>query len=104
MPVLPRRRDQIGEPVQELKRREFDNAIGSRPRGLAAAAGSDPVGGFVSGQHVADLGDAVGWAADHGESFERKGRPGAVSQQVFETPKIAGHIAVDERDPNTGID
>jgi hypothetical protein len=67
MPVLPRRRDEIGEPVEELKRREFDDAIGSRPRGLPAAAGSDPVGGFVSGQHVADLGDAVGWAADHGE-------------------------------------
>jgi len=28
MPMLPRRRDEIGEPVQELKRREFDDAIG----------------------------------------------------------------------------
>ena len=45
MPVLPRRRDEIGEAVQKLKRREFDNAIGSGPRGLAAAAGPDPVGG-----------------------------------------------------------
>jgi hypothetical protein len=25
MPVLPRRRDEIGEPVEELKRREFDD-------------------------------------------------------------------------------
>jgi hypothetical protein len=37
MAVLPRRRDEIGEAVQKLKRREFDNAIGSganpaRPR------------------------------------------------------------------------
>ena len=39
MPVLPRRRDEIGEPVQELKRRELHDAIGSRPRGLPAAAG-----------------------------------------------------------------
>ena len=31
MPVLPRRRDEIGEPLQKLKRREFDDAIGSRP-------------------------------------------------------------------------
>ena len=38
MPVLPRRRDEIGEPVQKLKRREFDDAAGSRPRGLSAAA------------------------------------------------------------------
>ena len=57
MPVLPRRRDEIGEPVQELKRRELHDAIGSRPRGLPAAAGPDPVGGFVSGEQVADLGD-----------------------------------------------
>ena len=32
MPVLPRRRDEIGEPVQKLKRREFDDAVGPRPR------------------------------------------------------------------------
>jgi hypothetical protein len=29
MSVLPRRRHEIGEPVQELKRREFDDAAGS---------------------------------------------------------------------------
>ncbi|MBM4013237.1 MAG: hypothetical protein FJ286_18070 [Planctomycetes bacterium] len=28
MPVLVRRRHEIGEPVEELKRREFDDAIG----------------------------------------------------------------------------
>ena len=38
MPVLPRRGHEIGEPVEELKRREFDDAIGTGPRGLAAAA------------------------------------------------------------------
>jgi hypothetical protein len=32
MPMLPRRRDEIGEPVKELKRREFDDTIGTRPR------------------------------------------------------------------------
>ena len=32
MPVLPRRRDEIREPVEELKRREFDDAIGPWPR------------------------------------------------------------------------
>ena len=32
MPVLPRRRYEIGEPVEELKRREFDDAVGPRPR------------------------------------------------------------------------
>jgi hypothetical protein len=44
MPVLPRRWRQIREPVEELKRREFDHAIGSRPRGLAPAPRADPVG------------------------------------------------------------
>ena len=42
MPVLPRRRDEIGEPVEELKRREFDDAIGSRPRGLPPTTPPDP--------------------------------------------------------------
>ena len=56
MPVLPRRRDQIGEPIQELKRREFDQAVRAGPRGLTPAAGPDPGGGFVSGQHVTDAG------------------------------------------------
>ena len=92
MPVLPRRRHEIGEPVQELKRREFDDAIGSRPRGLPAAAGSDPVGGFVSGQHVADLGDAVGWAADHGESLECEWGAGAVSEKMLKRLTLDTHL------------
>ena len=104
MPVLPRWRDEIGEPVQELKRREFDDASGSRPRGLAAAAGADPVGRFVPGQHVTDAGDPAVWAADHGEPLEGEGGPGTVSQEMFQTLKIARHIAVDERDPDAGID
>ena len=57
MPVLPRRRDEVRQTIEKLKRREFDDAIGSRPRGLPAAAGPDLVGGFVSGEQVADLGD-----------------------------------------------
>jgi len=35
MPVLPRRRDEIGEPVEELKRRELDDDVGRRLRGLS---------------------------------------------------------------------
>jgi hypothetical protein len=34
MPVLPRRRDEIGEPVEELKRRELGDAVRRRLRGL----------------------------------------------------------------------
>ena len=33
-----------------------------------------------------------------------KGGPGAIPQQVFETPKIARKIAIDERDPDACID
>ena len=104
MPVLPRRRNEIGEPVQELKRRELDDAVGPRPRGLPPAARADPGGGFVSGEHVADSDSSAVWAADHGEPFERERRPGTVSEKMFEAPKIAGHIAVDESDPDTGVD
>ena len=42
MPMLPGRGHEIGEPVEELKRRELDDAIGPRTRGLSAAAGPDP--------------------------------------------------------------
>ena len=88
MAMLPRRRDEIGEPVEELKRREFDDAVGSGPRGLAAAARADPVGRFVSGQHVTDAGDLAVGTADHGEPLQSKGRTGAIPQQMFQTPKM----------------
>jgi hypothetical protein len=32
MPVLARLRDEIGEPIEELKRRQLDNAAGPWPR------------------------------------------------------------------------
>jgi hypothetical protein len=54
MPVLAQRRHEIGEPVEELKRQEVDHAVRPRPRGLPRAARADPVGGLVSGEHVAD--------------------------------------------------
>ena len=104
MPVLPRRRHEVRQPVQELKRHEFDDAIGSRPRGLSAAAGPDPVGGFVSGQHVADAGCAAVWAASHGESLERKGRPGAVSEKMLEGLTIDTQLETKECDPDARID
>jgi hypothetical protein len=54
VPVLPRRLDESGEPVEELKRREVDDTIGPRPRGLPPATPPDPVGRLVSQEHVAD--------------------------------------------------
>jgi hypothetical protein len=85
MPVLPRRRHEIGQPVQEVTRREFDDAVGARPRGLPPAPRADPFGrpkdDPASGQHIADAGDAAVFAAVHGEPFQREGRPGTVSQQ-----------------------
>ena len=103
VPVLPRRRHEIGHTIEKFKRRELDDAVRPRPRGRAAAAGPDPVGRLMSRQHVADAGDPAVWAADHGESLEGEGRTGTVSQQVLKTLKIAGHIAVEERDPNTRV-
>ena len=103
VPMLARRRDEIGEPVQELKRRELDDAVRSRSRRLAAATGSDPVRRPMSRQHVADASDLAVCTAAHGEPLEREGWPGAIPQQVLQAPKIARHVAVDERDPNTGI-
>jgi hypothetical protein len=104
MPVLARRRYEIGEPVEELKRRKFDDAMSSRPLGLPSTIPPDPVGRLVPREHVADLGDAAGWAADHGQSLQCKGGPGKGAQQVFQTLKVARHVTVDERDPDTGVD
>jgi hypothetical protein len=103
MPVLPRRRHEIGQPIQEVKRREFDDAVSTRPCGLPPASRADPVGRLVSGEHVADAGDAAVFAAHHGEPLQREGRPGTVSQQVLEALKIARHVAVDERDPDACV-
>ena len=104
MPVLPRRRNEIGEPVEKLKRREFDDTVGSRPRGLPPTAPPDPVGRLVSRQHVADASDPAVRAADHGESFEREGRSCTGSEKMLETPKIARHVAVEECDPDARVD
>ena len=93
MPVLPRRRHEIGEPVEELKRREVDDAIGSRPGERSAAAGPDPVGRFVSREQRADADDAAAGVADHGEPFKRKGWPGAVPQKVFQTSCSSSRIS-----------
>ena len=84
MPVLAWLRDQIGEPVEELKRRELDDAVGSRLRGLSLPAGPDPGGGLVPGHHVADAGDAAVGVTDHGEPFECEGRPGTIPQEMLE--------------------
>ena len=103
MPVLPRRRHKVSETVEELKWGKLDDAAGARPCGLPPASRADPVGRLVSGEHVADAGDAAVFAAHHGEPLQREGRPGTVSQQVLETLKIARHVAVDERNPDAGV-
>ena len=68
MPVLPRRRHGIRQTIEELNRRTFDDAIGSRPRGLPPATPPDPVGRLVSGEHVADADDAAVGIADNRSS------------------------------------
>jgi hypothetical protein len=63
MPALPRRRDKVRQTIEELKRLELDDAVGSRQRGLPRATPPDPVGRLVSGQHVKDATVAAVWAA-----------------------------------------
>ena len=75
VPVFSRWWDEIGAPVEKLKRRQFDHAVGSRPRLLPPASRADSVGGFVPGEHGADFGNAAVFAADHGEPLECEGWP-----------------------------
>ena len=96
MPVLPRWRHEIREPVEELERRQLDDAVGPRPRGHPRTAPADPVGRFVPWQHVADSGCAAGGARDRGESLDlgkndfREGRDGrrAIGKHA---PQPLGH-------------
>jgi hypothetical protein len=104
MPVPLRRRHEICEPVKKLTRREFDHAISSWPRGLSRAARADPVGGLVSGEHVADFGCAAARVTINREPLQREGRAGAIPQKVLQALKIARHVAVYERDPHARID
>jgi len=57
MPVLARRRHEIGEPVEEPKRREFDDAISSRPRGLPSTTPPEKPESFAFWQPVAFFAD-----------------------------------------------
>jgi hypothetical protein len=87
MPVLPRWPHEIGQPAQEVKRRELDDAVSTRACGHPPAPRADPVGrpdgDPASGEHVADAGDAAVSAADQGEPLQREGRPGTVSQKML---------------------
>jgi hypothetical protein len=103
MPVLPRRGHEVSESVQDVTRREFDDAVCARPRGLPPAPRADPVGRLMSRQHVADADDAAVGVADHGEPFQREGWTGTVSQKMLETFTVARDVAVDERDPDAGV-
>jgi len=103
VPVLPRRRHEIGQPFQEVTRREFDDAVIARPRRLPPAPRADPVGRLVSGQHVADATDAAIFTAPHGEPLQREGGAGAVSQQMLERLTIDTQLETKERDPDAGV-
>ena len=89
MPVLPRRRHEGSEPVEELNWGKLDDDADARPRGLPPAPRANPVGRLVSREHVADAGDAAVFAAHRGEPFQREGRPGGIPQEVFQALKIA---------------
>jgi hypothetical protein len=85
--VFPRLWDEIGEPIEELKRRELDDAVRARLRGLSLSAVPDPVGRLVPGHHIADASDTAVGVADHGEPLECERGPGTVPQEMLERRK-----------------
>jgi len=92
MPVLPRRRHEVRQTIEKLKRRELDDTIGTGPRGLAATTGADPGRGFVPRQHVADADDAAVGVADHGESLECEWGAGAVPEKMLKRLTLDTHL------------
>ena len=103
MPVLPPRRHEVSEPVEELKWGKLDDAAGARPCGLPPAPRANPVGCLVSWEHVAAAGDVAVLAADHGETLQREGRKGTVSQQVLERLTIDTQLETKDRDPGACV-
>ena len=57
--VPSRRRDEIREPVQELKRRDLHDAARAWLRRLSLPAGAEPDGSLVSREPMADAVDAI---------------------------------------------
>ena len=100
VPMLAQWWHKISEPVEELKSGKFAAAAGSRPRGFSAAAGPDPVGGFVPRQHVADASDPAVCTAPHGEEFWRKRRLGTVPQEMLQGLTRVAPLETKERDPD----
>lgn len=85
----------IREPIEELTRRKFDDALVPRPHRLPPrlppTPWADSVRCFVSQEHAEDACDLAASTADHGEPTKRDSR--RVPQQVFETPKTTRHVA-----------
>jgi hypothetical protein len=86
VPVLARRRHEIGEPVEELKRREVDDAVGARPCGLPPACvhrkpfvlSSEHVGGSIGVEkplHPEPPHAPASYAFDEGCEVRSRDRP-----------------------------
>ncbi len=69
------------------KWREFDDAVGPRLLGLAAAAGPNPAGRLMPRQHVADASDSAASTADHEEPLDREGLSACRHQGSGLTPR-----------------
>jgi hypothetical protein len=67
----------IREPIEELERRKFDDALVPRPRGLPPRLPPTPWADsgrcFVSHEHAEDACDLAVSTADHGEPTKREG-------------------------------
>jgi hypothetical protein len=89
--MLPRWRHEIGQPVQEVKRRYFDDAVGARQQSEAVDV---------------DHGQLV-WAADHGQSLACEGGPGKAwcwagrQEDLAHEPPVTAAMA--EKVPLTGL-
>ena len=98
------RRHEIGQAVEELPRRQINDAVLSRGGGLAPAARSDPLAAIVAGQRVADALGAAVPSGEESEPLEREGGPGTGAQEMLEALEVARHVAVYEGDADARVD
>jgi hypothetical protein len=94
--VFSRRRHEVGESIEELPRREINDAVLSRDGGRALPAGADPLAALMSGQQVADAFGVAVTARVQREPLEGEGGPGTIPEKVFETPRVARDVPVHE--------
>lgn len=88
MPMLSSRWNNRCQPIQNLKWAQLHHPAGPGRCRLPCASRPHPVASLVPGQGIANPLRLVARAWHHRQPLQRQRRPGAVSQQMLQTPEV----------------